>query len=309
MKEINGEAPGNKAPLLMKKKLIDFGSIDPITMLVAILTVALWGSAFVGIRVGLKSYSPESLALLRYLVSSLLLAIYAFAIKMPLPRLADLPGLAGLGFVGLTVYNLLVNTGEQTTQAGQASLIVASAPIFTALLAILFLKERLTRIAWVGLGVCLVGVALICLKNDHELYFSSGSILLFLGAIASAGYSVGQKNYLAQYTPVQVTCFAFWFGTLFLLIFAPGLANQIPQAQPSATLAAIFLGIVPGAIGYIGWGIVFSRLPASRAGSFLFLVPVFATIIAWFWLGETLSIQSILGGALVLVGTAVIHHK
>ena len=224
-------------------------------------------------------------------------------------RLNDLPGLAGVGFVGLTLYNLLVNMGEQTTQAGQASLIVASAPIFTALLANLFLKERLPRIAWLGVGVCLAGVALICLQNYHELHFSSGSILLILGAMASAGYSVGQKKYLARYSPVQVTAFAVWFGTLFLLVFAPGLAHQMPQAQPSATLAAIYLGIVPGAIGYIGWGVVFSRLPASRAGSFLFLVPVFATLIGWVWLGEVLTIQSILGGAIVLIGTVVIHHK
>jgi drug/metabolite transporter (DMT)-like permease len=66
--------------------------------------------------------------------------------------------------------------------------------------------------------------------------------------------------------------------------------------------------VVPGALGYLGWGIIFSRMPASRAGSFLFLVPLFAILIAWLFLGEQPGFQSLVGGVLVLLGTALIQR-
>ena len=85
MKENDSDGPDARGPLQMKKiNLPGVGSIDPTTILIALITVAIWGSAFVGIRVGIKAYSPGSLALLRYLVASLVLAGYAIARKMPL---------------------------------------------------------------------------------------------------------------------------------------------------------------------------------------------------------------------------------
>lgn len=282
------------------------GVVDSTTATV-LLTVAVWGSAFAAVRVGLTGYSPESLALLRFLTASLVLAGYAVVKRMQMPRFCDLPGLAGLGFVGLTASNLLVNAGEQSTPAGSASLIVASAPIFTLVLARLFLKERVPRSAWLGVGACFAGVVLICLKPGTGLQLAPGSLLLLLGAATSAVYSVGQKVFLSRYSPMQVATFAFWFGTLFLLIFAPDLLHQMSQARLPATWAALYLGVVPGALGYLGWGLIFSRMPASRAGSFLFLVPLSAILIAWLLLGEQPGFQSLIGGALVLLGTVLIQ--
>lgn len=90
-----------------EKILIDFRIIMAITF-----TLIFWASAFAGIRVGLKAYSPENLVLFRFLTASLVLLVYALITRMPLPERKDLPAIFFLGFIGITVYHLALTFGE-----------------------------------------------------------------------------------------------------------------------------------------------------------------------------------------------------
>jgi drug/metabolite transporter (DMT)-like permease len=125
--------------------------------------------------------------------------------------------------------------------------------------------------------------------------------------LVQAIYNVSQKPYLQRYSPLQFTACAIWFGTLFLLVFTPDLIRELPAASLESTLAVVYMGIFPGAIGYVSWSYVFSRMPASRAGSFLYMVPVAAIIIAWFWLGEAPEPSALLGGVLILSGIVLVN--
>ena len=138
------------------------------TLGAAALTVVFWASAFAGIRAGLQSYSPESVALLRYLTASICLAVYALLTRMPLPALRDVPGIALTGFLGFSFYNVALNAGEQRIPAGTASLIIASAPVFVALMAGAFYKERLRLRSWLGILLSFVGVAVISVKPQDR---------------------------------------------------------------------------------------------------------------------------------------------
>lgn len=282
-------------------------SFDLRTAFAVASTVMLWASAFAGIRVGLEGYTPAHVALLRYLTASIALLIYALITRLPLPRRADLPTLALLGFSGITLYNIALNAGEAKVSAGVASLIIASAPAFVALLARSFLKERLTIWAWIGISICFGGVAIIALGESDGWRISASALLVLIAAIAQSCYSVGQKPYLKRYSPLQFVTYAIWAGTFFLLPFLPGLIQEIPHAPTHASAAVIYMGIFPGAIGYISWSYVLSRLPASRAGSFLYLVPATAILIAWVWLGEVPAVISLFGGVLILAGVITVN--
>jgi drug/metabolite transporter (DMT)-like permease len=271
------------------------------------VTVVLWASAFAGIRAGLRSYSPQSVALLRYLTASLTLGIVALVTRMPLPAWKDLPRLALTGFLGFAFYNVALNAGEQSIQAGVASLIVASAPIYVAMLAGIFYQERIPLIAWAGILLSFLGVAVISLQDGNQIRLSLSALLVLAAAISQAVYSVAQKPLLKRYTPLQFVSFSVWTGTLFLLVFTPGLLAQAPLATPQATLAVVYMGIFPGAIGYACWSFVLSRLPASKAGSFLYLVSGVAILIAWIWLGEVPAVSQLLGGLLVVSGVALVN--
>ena len=270
------------------------------------VTLIFWASAFAGIRAGLDAYSPWHLALLRFLVASLVLALYAAATHMRLPDWRDLPAIAVSGFLGITVYHTALNYGEVSVTAGAASLLIASAPVFTALLAITILGERIGARGWAGIGISFAGVAVIALGEGKALGLELGALVVLLAAIATSIFTVVQKPYLAKYTPLEFATYTIWTGTLFMLPYTPGLAEQVVSAPVASTLAVVYLGVFPGAIAYTTWAYTLSRVSASKAASTLYLSPVLATLIAWAWLGEIPSVLSLAGGATALTGVILV---
>jgi drug/metabolite transporter (DMT)-like permease len=282
---------------------------DAKTLVCIGLTLVLWASAFAGIRAGLTAYDPATMALLRFGVASIALAIYAVVTKVRLPARQDLPRLAVAGFLGITVYHLALNYGERSVEAGAASLIVASAPVWTSLLATLFLGERLRLLGWAGIALSFIGAALISLGQGDGLSLNLGVGLVLLAAISQSTYFVIQKPILRSYRAIEVVSYVTWVGTLMLLVFLPGLITDMQAAPLDATLAVVYMGIGPGAVAYAAWAYVLSRMQASTASSLLYVVPVIAFIIAWFWLGEIPTYMSIVGGALALAGVALVNKK
>jgi drug/metabolite transporter (DMT)-like permease len=127
------------------------------------VTTIFWASAFAGIRAGLEAYGPGRVALIRLLVASVVLAAYAAIARMQWPGRRDLPVVFLAGFLAFAVYHVALNYGEVTVSAGAASILINTAPLFTALLAVTFLGEQLRAFGWVGMAVSFAGAALISL--------------------------------------------------------------------------------------------------------------------------------------------------
>ncbi len=282
--------------------------MDLTTLPALAFTLVLWASAFAGIRAGLEGYGPAHLALLRFLVASSTLVVYTVLARVRPPRRADLGRIALLGFLGITVYHVALNYGELTVSAGAASLLIASGPIFTALLAVSFLGERLTPLGWAGIGLGFAGVALIALGEGGGLRFSPGAFWIVLAAFSTSLYFVFQKPLHGRYTPLEVTAYTLWAGTLWMLPLLPGLPAELAAAPPAATWSVVYLGVGPGALAYVAWTFALSRAPASRVTSFLYLSPALAIAIAWVWLGEWPSLLAVVGGAVAIVGVLVTQY-
>ena len=279
-------------------------------LLAAVAAAIFFGaSAYAAIGDALGAYSPGPLALLRMLVASAVLAVYATIWRMRLPEVRDLPAVALAGLFAFALYNLALNSGQVTASAGVASLIIASIPIFTALLAAAFLGERLDTLGWSGIAVGFVGVSLITVGEGGGFGINPGALLVLLAAVSASVYFAFQKPYLEKYGSLRFTAYAIWAGALLLLPFLPGLLREVRPAPAGATLAAIYLGVFPTVVAYATAAYVFSRLPASRAVTLEYLFPPVAIVIAYLWLGEIPTVLSVAGGAVALLGVALVNRR
>ena len=274
-------------------------------LLAAGVTIFIWSSAFPAISYGLQAFAPAELALLRFLVASLVFALPVAFGLIKLPPRRDWPAVVVLSLLGMTVYQLSLGYAMTRVPAGSAAVIVSLAPGVTAALAALRLGESLGRRILIGLAVAFAGALLVTLGSGRTIRFEPMALLVLVSVLVTSIYFVGQKPLLQRTTPLGFTAASIFVGTLGLLPFGLHLPEKLALASTPQIASAIWLGLGPTILGYIAWSFALSRAPVSVVSSFLYGQPLLAGLIAWLWLGQTMGSLAILGGALTLVGVAL----
>ena len=274
-----------------------------------LVCVVLWATAFPGIRAGLRGYSPAHLVVFRYLVAAITLgAIALFRRPAPL-RSADVARVVLLGVLGFALYPLALTYGELTISAGTASVLVNLSPVFTALFAVPFLRERLSALSWGGIAMAFAGAAVIALRGNHRLSISIGAIAVLLAAMMQGAQFVLSKSLVARYDPLSLTMYSVWFGTAVDLLLSRGFVGAARSAPIDATLAILFLGLFPTVIATASWSHALRHTDASFAAAFLYLIPPVAVLIGWVWLGEVPGLPTFFGGALAIAGVILVRRE
>lgn len=248
----SGQQP---APARFPKKAAPAEKSKPQTSIVIAITLSilLWASSFPAIQVSLTAYTPAEVAFLRYLTASVALALYAFLSGMPMPRSRDIPLITLCGFLGFTIYNVALNSGQLTVSSGTASFIISSEVAAIAILSRIFFKERIGKVGWIGIALCIAGIAAIFLHGDEGLQLSSGAALIFASMLALSLYSVLQKPLLERYSAIEFTTYAIWTGTACLFFLVPQSVLSVAGAPLYPTLAITYLGFFPGIVAYAAW--------------------------------------------------------
>ena len=276
----------------------------------ALVTVVLWGSAFVAIRDAARALSPGSLALGRLLVSMLALGIAASIRREPLPQRQDLLRIAAFGVLFLGVYSVTLNAAERRVDAGTAAMVINTGPILIVILAGIFLKEGFPRWLFAGCGVALTGCVLIGLASSQAGSRAGlGIALLVVAAIAYATAVVVQKPALVRASPLQVTWLGCAAATVVCLPFAPTLVGELDAAGATGFAWIVYLGLAPTALGFATWAYALRRMSAGRLASLAYLIPVVAVALGWVLLGETPPWLAAVGGALCLAGVALARRR
>lgn len=280
---------------------------SPLLPLAAVaFTLLTWASAFVAIRHLGGTVPAGSLSLGRLLVAVLVLGAMVLLgkgrITLPTRREWPLLALGGASWIG--VYNLTLNAGEQRIDAGTAALLIQIGPILVALLATVFLGERLTGWVLLGIGVGFAGVLLIGRASSSG---SGGDLLgVVLTVVAAFTFAIGvisQKRLLGSgMTALEMT---FWFyvvGTAVCLPWSGELVGVVGDASAADLVWIAYLGVVPSALAFTTWAYALSHADAGKFAMSTFLVPFITSLIAWPLLDEVPPAMAFVGGVLCIGG-------
>lgn len=280
-------------------------------LLFASVAVIIWASAFTGVRASLLGgYTPGHLALVRCLLASAVFILYYFipGVRFKLPKKEDIIRILFLGWLGISAYHICLTFGIQTITAGTASMILGATPVFTAIIAVIFLKEKMELFGWIGLSIGFIGIVVITIgSSGPDVSISGGSLLVLVATIATAVFFVFQRPLFANYHPIDLTAYFTWAGTLPMFIFFPGLTESIKASTTEAHIAALFVGVFPAAIAYAIWAMALSLGSASTVTTMLYVEPAIAIVIALLWLREWPNTLSLIGGAIAITSVFIVN--
>jgi len=269
-----------------------------------ILLSVVWGLAFVAIRVLDRELSFVNLALLRWLIASAgYLVLLAFLGK---PRTAfskaDLPRLLLIGFFNVAGYHLSLNYAEVTVPAGLAGLLITLGPVFSALLSVVFLKERIGRRLILGIFLAVSGAAILSAGDLSGGSSPYGPLGVVLAALSYALFAVLAKPLVSKYGALRVAIWAGVVGTAMLLpLWSSSFSDQISRFSFMGWEALLYLSILSTVMGYSLFYTLVEKGGVSRVMIQLYLAPVFGVIGGMLLLGETASTETVIGGTAMLL--------
>lgn len=280
------------------------------TYLKLLMTAFFWGGTFIAGKIAGQEVSPYMAAFLRFAIAAISLALLTKAIEGRLPRVKarQIPLLLLLGGSGVFAYNILFFSGLQRIDAGRASLIIATNPVFISLLSAFFFKERLRPVKALGILVSVSGALVVISHGKPDMIFG-GAVgageLMILGCVASwVCYSITGKAVMKDMSPLAAVFCSSVIGAV--MLFFPALMLGSPQAvgaySPGAWISLAYLGIFGTVLGFLWYYQGIQKIGPMKAGVFINFVPVSALLLSALFLGETITPSLIAGGLLVLGG-------
>lgn len=275
-----------------------------------LIVVFVWSTSYVAIRYSVVSFDPGSMAFIRFTVASIcMLFVYFTLPKHHHLTVMEWAKVALLGLIGFSCYNFALSSGERQVPAGITSFVVSQTPIVVAILAAIFLREKITLKALVGICVTFFGTLIILYGDSKGWHFTLGFLWIVVACISLSVYLAFQKPLLKKLHPLEFVALTIWFGWLFLLPYAGSAYHEIFQAPLSHTLMIAYLGIFPGAISYVLWSYVVSRIDLSKAAPYLYLGPFMTMLIAWVILDETPTYTTFGGGMVMILGAYLVNRS
>ena len=278
---------------------------QPSSHLFASLTILVWASGFALTKIALDFFSSNSIGFLRYAISTILLLPIIIYKKLPLPALRDIPLFFASGATGFFLYMITFNKGMETLSSATSSILIATAPILTALLAFLLFKERLSLSGWIAVAIEFAGVFVLMLWNG-VLSISIGALWMMAAALLISSYNLLQRRLTRTYSPLQTTAYSIFAGTILLFCFLPETLPQLIKAPSVPLIAVILLGVFPSTVGYVCWSKALSiAKKTSTVTNYMFLTPFFSTLLGFLLILEVPGISTIIGGCIILAGLAL----
>ncbi len=298
--------------------------IDALLLLMTII----WGTNYSIVKAAFAEIDPQAFNAARMIIASVVFLLIILGLhRFPAPATAERAGrivsifqtpapvtrrdwisLAALGIVGHFCYQFFFIAGLAETSVANSSLMLAATPVVIALMSAVAGQDRVSPLHWLGAALSIAGIYIV-VGQDPSAGGGSlrGDLLMFAAVCCWAIYTLGARHLMERHSPVGVTGLSMMIGTL---IYVPVMWRHLASVDWQSVTAATWLAIVYSAlfalcVAYTIWYMAVREIGSARTSVYSNLVPLVAMLTAVAFLGETLSLQKLVGAAAVLIGVAL----
>ena len=285
-----------------------------IKYLLIILAVIFWGSSFIATKVALKELAPETIISLRLIIASVFLFFTAIVYKKDFSISLKSHGVIFI-LALIAVFHLMVQvTGLKYTTASNTGWIIGTAPIFMAILAAIFFREKIGLLKISGIIIAMFGLLLLIGKGNItnvDLIKNKGDLLVLTSAFTWGVYSMVNKKISLSYSPLMTILYLFVMMAVIIIPFNLNAAtvNSVVHLSLNGWISILFLGLFCSGIAYVIWAYSLRDLESAKVGAFLYFEPLITVIAAWVFLSESITLLMIISGIIITSGVILVNRE
>jgi drug/metabolite transporter (DMT)-like permease len=309
---MNQAEPKRFPPKERRDAVAAFGWMD----VQLLLLVVIWGANFAIVKSALSEITPMAFNALRFAGGSVLTLALAWIVERNLSiARKDWVPVLGVGLLSGFLYQILFIQGQARTQAGNASLILSTTPIFVALMGTVLRSERLPGRNWIGIGLSFTGIVLLIAGGASAIALSGRTLLgdlLVLGCTVTwSAYTVLSRPLMQRYSALNLTAWMMAASTPPLVLIAiPELrATQWQTISAQSWLGLLYSGVLAIAVGYVIWNLGVKQLGGTRTAAYKYLTPIVTVVVSRLFFGETMQPLQALGALGILLGMALARSQ
>jgi len=277
-----------------------------------LLAVVFWGTSFVATKTVLLEIKPVTVIILRLILASTLLTIIALSTKRNFSINLKSHGWIFILAMIATFHLWIQVTGLQYTTASNTGWIIGTAPIFMAILGLIFFKEKVTLLQLAGILIAMFGLLLLIGKGNIlniDLIENKGDMLVLGSAFTWGVYSMVNKKISLSYSPLMTILYLFLMMLIIIIPFnlSSETLNSVINLSLIGWISILFLGLFCSGIAYVIWARALRDMESAKVGAFLYFEPFVTVLAAWFFLNEVITLIMILSGLLITAGVFIVN--
>ena len=283
-----------------------FSYIGIISLIFAML---IWASSFIALKLAMQDLEAYTVIFFRMIIASLCFIYFIKSfLKYEFSR-RDIKYILLLAFFEPCLYFIFEAKAIQLTTASQVGMITSLMPVITAMAAGYFLKEIITKQLLLGSLIAIAGVVWLSLQSTTSVSAPNpmlGNFFEFLAMVCGAGYTIVARYLANRYSALFITAIQVFIGTIFFFpFFLYEFYTTDFNFSMTSILCVLYLGIVVTLGGYGLYNYALTKIEASKAAVFVYLIPVFTLILAFLILNEKLSFVELVASVTILIGVLI----
>lgn len=279
-----------------------------------LFAVLFWGASFIATKYLLAELTPETIISMRLILAITLLLSIALIQKRDF-SINFKSHLYILVLAMIAVFHLWIQvTGLKFTTASNTGWIIGTAPIFMAILGLIFFKEKLNALKIIGIITATFGLLLLVGKGDLsniDIIKNKGDLLVLSSSFTWGIYSMVNKKISLNYSPLMTILYLFIMMAIIIIPFTVSASsiNSVKNLSGLGWIAILFLGLLCSGVSYVIWAYALREMESAKVGAYLYFEPFVTVLTAWIFLREDITLLMMLSGLIITAGVFLVNKE